>query len=545
MNPYSITAFKFATIVAFGGFIFGLDAALISGTVRYLVQDFNLTDLELGTVVSAPGFGVIFALLATGAICETIGRKKTLIIIAALYVVSAIASVIAPSYETLVAARFLGGLAFTSLSLASMYIGEIAPAHMRGKLVSMNQITIVVGLTAAYMSNYFLLELTKTDISWVADLGINDNLWRWMLGIEVLPAILWLIMLFTIPESPRWLISKNKLDEAKSTMKKLMPEHEIDAEIESVQASLNHHTANSKQSFMSRINDLLDVKVRAALMVGFIFAIVQPITGVNAILFYAPMVFEQTGVGTSAAFGQTLIIGFVSLFFTVLALLLIDKVGRRPLVIVGLLWSVASLFLCVWAFKSAVYTIEPTAVAGLISAVEGINVDSLNAIISTTYHSDIEFKQALIANQGADLVRTFESEFIQSAITINSWAVLIGIVGFIAAFHLSIGPIMWVVFSEIVPTHIRGIVIPMFALTASIVSFFIQKFFPWQLSNQGAADIFLFYGIAGGVGLILLARYLPETKNKTIEEIEVLLAKKSKRSVKNQATEQQVVEPQP
>ncbi len=523
MDVYTRTAFRFAAIVAFGGLIFGLDAALISGTTRFISSEFGLSDLQLGTVVGAPGFGVLFALMATGPICDALGRKKTLLIISSLYLLSAVASMLAPSYESLVGARFLGGLAFTSLSLASMYIGEIAPPHIRGKLVAMNQISIVIGLSAAYAINFGLVQALGEGQSALALMGQDVAVWRIMLGAEVLPALLWLLLVLTIPESPRWLLAAGKEAEARVVMARLMPEGEVHAEVARIKESAGHGSHSAK-TLKGRVLDLLDRNVRRAMIVGFVFAIVQPVTGVNAILFYAPMVFEQTGVGTSASFGQTLIIGFVSLIFTVVALALIDRVGRRPLVIVGLIWSVISLMMCSWAFAVATYTLDASAMSGLMVTVPAEVHAALLALEAQTFHSDIAFKQALIAHIGQTAASQYESVLIQAAVTINAPIVLIGIVGFIAAFHLSIGPIMWVVFSEVVPIHIRGIAIPLFAFLSSAISYFVQQFFPWQLNNQGAAEIFMFYGIAGFAGLILLGWILPETKNKSIEEIEALLA---------------------
>ena len=220
MDAFTRRAFLYAAIVTIGGFVFGLDAAVISGTVRYITIEFGLTDLEVGAVVSAPGFGVLFALVVTGAICESIGRKKTLIMVAALYTLSALLSAIATSYEMLVGARFIGGLAFASLSIASMYIGEIAPSSQRGKLVSMNQIMIVIGLTAAYFSNYFLVEV-------MAD---SPDVWRWMLGMEILPALAWMLLLFLVPQSPRWLLCKGQKEAAKAQLLKLVGPERIEQE---------------------------------------------------------------------------------------------------------------------------------------------------------------------------------------------------------------------------------------------------------------------------------------------------------------------------
>ena len=526
MDIYTRTAFRFAAIVAIGGFIFGLDAALISGTVRFIVEEFGLNDLQLGTVVSAPGFGVLFALVVAGPICEKIGRKKTLLIISTLYFISALWSGLAASYQSLVLARFLGGLAFASLSLASMYIGEIAPASIRGKLVSMNQILIVIGLSGAYFSNYALVQSLAPGASTLSILGNDIAIWRVMLEVETLPALIWLLLIFTIPESPRWLISVNRVEEARSVLSRLLPSSEVEPQIAAIEASLQHGK-HTHQSIWKRLSDLCDKNVRRAMLIGFIFACVQPITGVNAILFYAPMVFEQTGIGTGAAYLQSLILGVVSLVFTIGALVLIDRVGRRPLVVGGLIASVGCLMLCWWAFSQATYELDAAAIAELGSAIPDISVGALSSLQNLTIDSDIAYKQELVTVLGEELAKKHESALIQAAVDINVTAVLVGIIGFIAAFHISIGPIMWVVFSEVVPVHIRGLAIPMFAFTTSLISYFVQKLFPWQLNNLGAAEIFLFYGVAGFVGLLMLYFVLPETKNKTIEEIEDLLSANS------------------
>lgn len=522
MDKFTKAAIIYAAIVTIGGFVFGLDAAVISGTLKYIAIEFSLNDIEIGNVVSAPALGVLIALVVTGAVCESIGRKKTLIIIALLYIVSAVASALAPSYQTLVAARFLGGLAFTSLSLASMYIGEIAPAKQRGKLVSMNQIMIVIGLTAAYFSNYALVQLADSGGLWFAE----ADLWRWMLGMEIIPAVIWGVLLLLIPESPRWLMSKGREQEARATLAKITPQAQIEGEIQSIKENIEKDKP-SGEGLIAQVKMLGESKFRLAIIVGVIFAFVQPLTGVNPILFYAPMVFEQTGIGANAAYAQSLIIGVVSFIFTLLAILLIDKIGRRPLVNGGLIASVVCLFMCVYAFNQAEYRFDQAAISSVVAETD-IKATQLEPMLDVVYHSDTEFKAALKDNVGEDLYRTSEGQLIAAAVDIDAVLVLVGIVGFIAAFHISIGPIMWVVFSEIVPTQIRGVAIPMFALICSTISYFMQKFFPWQLKNMGAGDIFLSYAIAGLVGLFLLWRYLPETKNRSIEEVEELFAQQAK-----------------
>lgn len=512
-----------ALVVALGGFIFGLDAALISGTVRFVTTEFNLTDLEIGTVVSAPGFGVIFALMVTGVICDKIGRKKTLVIISFIYIISAVMSVMATSFESLVIARFIGGLAFTSLSVAAMYIGEIAPSHLRGKLVSIIQINIVVGLSIAYFANFAILEFSESCHPWVSALQIDTQTWRWMLGIEILPAIVWFLLLLNIPQSPRWLIMKRKEEKAKLIINQFNNTTQCEEEIAQIKQSLKSH--NDKESFWVLFKSLFDSKVRGVMIIGLTIGIVQQITGINAIMFYAPTVFEQLGIGTDAAFFQAVVVGLVSIIFTVVAILLIDRLGRRPLVIWGLATATISLFACYWGFSQATYSLTDQALVALAGQ---MNVSELTSMANVVFHSDVEFKTALISVLGESDAKLYESELLQSAASINANLIIGGIIGFIAAFHFSIGPIMWVLFSEIFPTHIRGVAIPVFAFITSFVSYLVQQFFPWQLSVFGADEIFLFYAICGAIGFVLLFKIMPETKNKTIEEIEILLSRNTK-----------------
>lgn len=521
MNLKNLKAFQYAFIVSLGGFIFGLDAAIISGTVRFISSEFQLSDLQIGAVVSAPGFGVLFALLGAGFLSDHLGRKRTLQIIAVLYLISAILSSVAPNFISLVSARFIGGLAFTSLSLSSMYIGEIAPPHMRGKLVAMNQINIVIGLSTAYFINYLILQVSGSGASWVSNLGIDQYTWRWMLGVEILPALLWFILLHFIPESPRWLMLMGRKSEAEHILNSIQTESQISSQMDIVAGGIEKNPTSV--STFEQINQLFDPRMRTAFIIGLVIAFVQPITGINAIMFYAPTVFEQVGIGTDAAFMQAVYVGLSSIIFTVLALILVDKIGRRPLTLWGLLWAVLSLAICSYGFSKANYKLTQDS----ISQLKGIeNVERLNPLVEINYANDVEFKNALKSVLGETEAREYESKLIQVGGQMDSTLILLGILSFIAAFHFSIGPIMWVLLSEIFPTRVRGIAIPFFALITSIISYLIQQFFPWQLSVMGASEIFLFYAGLSGLGLILLLKYLPETKNKSIEEIEIALGGK-------------------
>lgn len=521
MSKYSKNAFSYATIVAIGGFIFGLDAALISGTVKFITEEFSLNPIQLGFVVGAPSIGVLLALFFAGSACNALGRKKTLQIIAALYFVSAVSSALAPTYWTLVAARFLGGLAFSSISVASMYIGEIAPPKWRGKLVSMTQINIVLGLSAAYFINYLIIQFTNSDASWVDSIGLRENTWRWMLGSEILPALLWLVLLYFIPRSPSWLMYNGKPEEAKNTLRKIIPEEEVAVHIAEMQVSID--SGAQDHSIVSQLKQIFSKPMRVTLIIATTIAIAQQSTGINAILFYAPTVFEQLGGGSDAAFMQSIWIGLTSVVFTVLGLLLVDKLGRRPLIIWGMVWIILSLGICFYGFNSARYTISNDAVVELT---EINNPERLNAIAGIEYDSDIAFKKALEETLGEEDARNHESVLIQKAVNINAVLILIGILSFIAAFHFSVGPVMWVLFSEIFPISIRGIAIPFFTLITSIVSSMVQVFFPKQLATIGISNTLLFYAITVAIGLVILYKYLIETKGLTIEEIQLKLQKK-------------------
>ena len=512
-------AFKYSAIAALGGFIFGLDAALISGTISFLTKEFQLSDLEIGSVVSASALGVIVALIFTGYMADRWGRKKVLQWIAFTYILSAAWSTFSPDFYHLLTARFLGGLAFTSITLSTMYIGEIAPAQIRGKLVAMNQISIVVGLSTAYFINYFILKASGSEWSWVTSLGIDQHTWRWMLGAEILPAMTWFGLLFLLPRSPRWLILKSRTEEARKVLSKLLPKDEVQKEIQSIEQSIK--SADRSLSIFDQFKLLFSPALRAAVWIGLTFAIVQQITGINAILFYAPTVFEQLGIGKDAAFMQAVWVGIISLVSTFLALFFIDRVGRRKMTLGGLAWAVISLGLCAYGFHQASYSLEASNIAGLE---ELMDVSRLEPLLGETYSSDVSFKNAIKEALGEEEFREHSSILIQKAGDLPVILILLGVLSFIASFQFSIGPIMWVVFSEIFSTKVRAVAIPTFAFVTSVVSYLVQQFFPWQLSTMGARDIFIFYALTSSVGLIILFFILPETKNQSIEEIESKLS---------------------
>ncbi len=521
MYSHTRNAFIYATIVAMGGFLFGLDAALIAGTVDFISDEFSLTSMQLGTAVSAPALGVLIALPFAGYICNRFGRKKAILLIAVLYLISALASAFAPSYEALVVARFLGGLAFSSISLASMYIGEIAPPKWRGKLVSMTQINIVIGLSGAYFVNYLIHHWAVSGGAWVESLGMDTHTWRWMLGSEIPFATLWFILLLFIPESPSWFVYQHRTDDAKRTLRKLMPESEIEYHIEEMRESLQK--SSEDHSIASQIKEIFSRRMRLIFIIAFTIAVAQQSTGINAILFYAQTVFKQLGIGTDAAFVQAIWVGLTSVVFTILGLLLVDKLGRRPLIIWGMVWIIASLGLCAFAFNKARYVLSETAISEMVDMHDA---NRLVPLAGVQYDNDVAFKNAVQEAIGESDAQKHQSLLLERSIQIDATMVLVGILSFIGAFHFSVGPVMWVLFSEIFPISVRGIAIPFFTIITSLTNYVVQKFFPWQLENMGMASIFLFYAATVAIGLLILFFTLKETKNMSIEEIQLALVSK-------------------
>ena len=287
-------------------------------------------------------------MMVAGPLSDRIGRLPVLKIAAVLFALSAIASAVAPDFLTLVVARLVGGLGVgAALIIAPMYIAELAPAHLRGRMVSFNQLNIVIGISAAFFSNYLILSLADSDQAWVQQLGLARWNWRWMLGIEALPAILYFVALYTVPESPRWLAMHGKDAAARDVLARAIGPAQADVELRAVKEALATHEEEAS------LGELFRPTLRRVLTLGILVAVLQQITGINAVFFYAPMIFQQSGVGTDAAFMQAIFVGLINLVFTVLAISLIDRLGRRPLLIAGLAGIAASMLLLAYGFGSA------------------------------------------------------------------------------------------------------------------------------------------------------------------------------------------------
>ncbi|MGD8346890.1 MAG: sugar porter family MFS transporter, partial [Lysobacterales bacterium] len=314
------------------------------------------------------------------------------------------------------------------------------------------------GISAAFFSNYLILNL-----------GLGDLVsWRWMLGVEAVPALLYFLALFFVPESPRWLVMQERSEEALLVLNRSSGPELAASDLSEIHTALEMEASEEKGG----IGDLFKPAMKLVLAIGITIAVLQQITGINSVFFYAPMIFEQSGLGTNAAFMQAILVGLVNLVFTVLAILYIDKLGRRPLLLVGLTVIALCMLLLAYGFGQA------------------------------TYSPDGELLE------------------------INPTLILIGILGFVAGFAMSLGPVMWVLFSELFPNRVRGIAISFVGLINSAVSFLVQLVFPWELENLGPSMTFMIYGLFAVAGLIFVARFFPETKGRSLEQLEAELVYK-------------------
>lgn len=505
-----------ALIVALGGFLMGFDASVISGVVGFIELEFALSKLELGWSVASLALAATFAMMIAGPLSDRFGRKPVLRAAALLFAVSAVASAMAPTFTALVSARIVGGLGVgMALIIAPMYIAEISPAALRGRMVSLNQLNIVVGISVAFFSNYLILKLGQSQADWAVALRLEEWNWRWMLGLETAPAVLYFLCLYLVPESPRWLIMQGRRDEAMTVMSRVSNPVQASEDIEAISASLA--AVGNRQTQQQPLAALFSKPMRLVLSIGLTVAILQQITGINSVFFYAPMIFEQSGIGTDASFMQAVLVGLTNLLFTVFAIALIDRIGRKPLLIFGVAGIALCMMLLAWGFNAATYSLSEEAINGLPAAIDRALLDPL---LNMTFASDISFTQAMSNSLGAAVFQEFEAELVSAAITINPSLILIGILGFVACFAISIGPVMWVLFSELFPNRIRGLAISFVGLVNSGVSFTVQLLFPWQLANLGNAATFFIYGVFAIIGLLLIARLLPETRGKSLEELE-------------------------
>lgn len=443
---------KFVTLVsmvsALGGLLFGFDTAVVSGAIGFMEEHFDLTKLQVGWAVSSLIIGCIVGAAMSGILGDRFGRKRVLIAAAILFIISSIGSAIPESFSGFIIARIIGGIGIGITStLCPLYNAEIAPAKFRGRLVALNQLAIVTGIFLTYFVNLWISGFG--DSAWTV-----TNAWRWMFGVGVVPGLLFLVLLFFVPESPRWLIKQGRAAAALPILLRIHGEELAKKEVLDIKQSFEQESGSIKQLFSPGL--------RIALIVGVGLAFLQQVTGINAVMYYAPEIFKATGAGTNASLVQTILVGFINFLFTIVALWLIDKVGRKALLLVGS----ASMAICLLVIGIAFQTGHTTGPL-----------------------------------------------------------VLVFILLYVASFAISLGPVVWVIMSEIFPNRIRGKATAIAAMVLWAADYLVSQTFPPLLGSAGPAATFWIYGAMALIAFLFTWRIVPETKGKSLEEIESLWAK--------------------
>lgn len=427
-----------AWVVAIGGFLFGFDTAVISGAEKSIQQYWNLSAFEHGLTMSIALIGTIIGALFGSIPSDKLGRKQTLFLVAVLYLIASIGTALSQSWSLFLLCRFLGGLGVGASSVvAPVYISEVSPPHRRGRLVALFQFNIVLGILISYFSNYLIG--TSSEASW-----------RWMLGVQAIPSLAFVILIRFVPETPRWLILKaGKFDLAKSILKIIDPvEYETD-----FNKILKGHELDASKHVKENI---LQRKYRFPIMLAILFAAFNQLSGINVIIYYAPRIFEMTGLGTSSSLLSTAGIGLVNFIFTLVAIRFIDKVGRKLLMYIGSFGLIFSLGLVSYAF--------------------------------------------------------FVKDF-------SSYTVLIGLLLFIAFFAFSQGAVIWVFISEIFPNQVRAKGQTLGSVSHWTMAAVITFVFPVLAEKLGGGITFLFFTIMMVFQLVFVWKMMPETKGRSLEDI--------------------------
>jgi MFS transporter, SP family, arabinose:H+ symporter len=561
-----------AFTAAIGGFLLGFDGSVISGAAPFYKSIFGLEDgsFLFGFSVSCIIWGSVFGNMIAGPLSDRIGRKPSLLIAAVLFIVSSLLTALAGSIGVFIIGRILAGVAVgVAILVAPVYIAEVAPAKKRGWLVSFNQLLIVIGLSAAYFSNYFILK------------AISDPLtnWRWMLGIEAIPSALYFIFLLFIPESPRWLMMHGQDKKAMGILTKVGGDEHAQSEFESIKKTLEHKTG---VGMAAQAKELFTQKMKLILVIGFGLAVFQQLSGINAILYYAPMIFESAGGGRDTAFMQAVVLGLVFMVLTVASMFFIDRLGRKPLLYAGVALMAVSLFVTGIVFKKATYSVAQNNIAaaadeilkgdvwlqtkkqfpklvtyGSVNLKEGaaevldkdgkiINsvdllsadmkaaidnrqlfIDKITPLAGKVFNNELDYYAAIRAGVEGTSVKAdpYLPSLLKSGIHINPMIVLISILGFIAGFSISLGPVMWAMFSEIFPNRLRGLAISVVGAVNALTSFLVATFFPMQLDKFGSSATYFIYAGFMFLCLWFVWKYVVETKGKSLEEIEAQLVK--------------------
>ena len=440
-----------ALSAALGGLLFGYDTAVISGAIGNLTNFFHLTPAETGWAISSALIGCLVGAFISDLLSDKLGRKATMLITALLFILNSIGTAIPFSFTMFVLFRIIGGIGVGIASMVvPMYIAEIAPPKRRGALVGNYQLAIVIGIVVVYFVNYFIA--LQGDAVWNLNMG-----WRWMFGSEIIPSLLFLIFIFFIPESPRWLFQNGETSKAIAVLKKLNTDEEVTQVQSEIQNSIQQEDKNQWKHLVSPM-------FKKALFVGIWLSILQQLTGINAILYYAPEIFKRLGSSTDISLLETSILGVVNLIFTLLAIKFVDKMGRKPLLYIGSIGMTVAL-----------------AAVGLFIYFDAI----------------------------------------------GNW-ILPFLLLFMGAFSISWGPIVWVLLSEIFPTKIRSLALAISVFIQWVANFIVTQFFPtlvenqWLKDNFNGAFPFYLFALICLFSLFFVWKKVPETKNKTLEQMDTL-----------------------
>jgi SP family xylose:H+ symportor-like MFS transporter len=439
-----------SAVAALGGLLFGYDTAVIAGAIGFLRTHFSLDAATTGWAASSALLGCLIGAGIAGGIADRVGRKKALLVAAVLYTVSGIWSALPATIAEFSLARILGGIGIGTASVVCpLYIAEISPADRRGRLVTFNQLAIVIGILVVYFVNYFIAGLGNEE--WNASTG-----WRWMFGSAAAPAAVFFFLTLLIPESPRWLAERGRQEEARRTLARVGGAARADAELRAITDALREEPVSSA--------GLLKGGLRRAFLIGAVLAVLQQVTGINVFMYYAPEIFKQLGSGTDTALLQTISVGGMNLLFTLIALRMVDRFGRRPLMITG--------------------------AAGMALSLGGLGFAAYNNIL-------------------------------------EAW-VLVFVLGFIAFFAMSLGPVVWLIIAEVFPTRIRGRGMAIATLLLWGANYIVSQTFPiinehpWLVATFRHAFPFFLYAFFCILTILFVWLVVPETRGKSLEEIEKL-----------------------
>lgn len=448
-------------VATLGGFLFGFDSGVINGTVDGLRIAFDSNDVGTGFNVASMLLGCAVGAFVAGRLSDILGRRRTLLIAATFFIVSAYGSGIAGSSTEFVIYRIIGGFAVGAASvLAPAYISEVTPAHLRGRLSSVQQVMIIVGLTAAFLSNYLLAEFagSSTDQLWMGFAA-----WRWMFWMELVPAVIFLVALLFIPESPRYLVTRGETEKARTVLDRLFGGAVAQRKVGEIETSISNDHA-------PRLSDLLDRKsgkIRTIVWVGIGLATFQQLVGINVVFYYGAVLWQAVGFSESDALKINVLSGAISIASCLLAIALIDRLGRKPLLLIGSIGMAVTLAIMAFAFMSG-------------SLVDG----------------------TLQLSDGAGL------------------AALIAANAYVAFFNFSWGPVMWVMLGEMFPNQIRGSGLAVSGFAQWISNFGITMTFPIMLASIGLTGAYGFYALSAAISVIFVWIMVRETKGIELEDMQ-------------------------